>query len=339
MADDAPTRSLTKEAAVALLVAWARKSLSHRLPGEGELEVTNIESVGAYEIVLETFVEQRTVTTRRYPFHDRTIDSPDTGAPVALWDVPTNPPTFFAKGEQTLVLPQTGQVEECTHCDAEGRRSCSVCKGTKKTRCLSCGGSGRKQKRNGSGYLYHSDCNGCKGRGKFPCTRCTGGKVRCPLCNATKRLECREEISVSWRVHTERNSIESTDVPDELMRHVTGAVVLVEEAEQLHPTADLASGYRTPPVRVQPNVDRLCDGLIATATRDAGSVVRRQRLTIRGVPIYKINFRLGSHVGYFCAYGAERAIYAPGYPASLKRILMAPFTGLARVFSSKRAGE
>jgi len=86
----------------------------------------------------------------------------------------------------------------CTSCQGAGESHCGHCSGGR-TRCVSCGGSGR--------YYVNStntntSCTGCGGSGTSICGYCTGsGRVRCTTCSGSGSISCSSCAGTGYFTH------------------------------------------------------------------------------------------------------------------------------------------
>ena len=111
----------------------------------------------------------------------------------------------FCAGSGTTCCPhcagkgyQLGLVT-CPLCNGKCEADCRYCKGTGKVKCKTCGGDGTVTKQEGNGTFkrpVERPCPTCgnpaaniKGSGYVRCTKCTSGKVTCPKCKGTGRVE------------------------------------------------------------------------------------------------------------------------------------------------------
>ena len=100
--------------------------------------------------------------------------------------------------------------EVCSSCKGNWKKTCSTCDGRKRVsatrRCTNCNGSGRVTSRayqRGRSYSQTQTCSSCNGRGskatkkrcsacsgkgyQVACHRCNKGKIRCTVCNGSRR--------------------------------------------------------------------------------------------------------------------------------------------------------
>lgn len=108
------------------------------------------------------------------------------------WDCPQ------CRGTQKIncsVCNASGYVK-CNPCKGRGQEKCSSCNATSQVKCSHCGGDGfvGKPKEDGS-----NKCTVCDGKGWHVCQECTGGLVKCDVCNGRGEVKC-ETCKASGKV-------------------------------------------------------------------------------------------------------------------------------------------
>uniref|UniRef100_A0A1I8FY29 CR-type domain-containing protein n=1 Tax=Macrostomum lignano TaxID=282301 RepID=A0A1I8FY29_9PLAT len=255
---------------------------------------------------LETYVESRFTCWSYEPFSGQKLDSPNEGKAPGPWEVELRPREMFVDQDKELIVPHTSTVTPCHHCNAKGKTVCHKCRGKKLTRCGDCGGHGHKTVAQGA-VLRKVDCGECDGQGKRRCPLCSGsGEETCTTCSGHQQLVFAVKLKCEWRGKNADYIEERTDLPDELVRDVTGKVIFEEEGELLTPISNFP---------ISP-VNRASKSLIGAHENSLkGQRVLRQRHNLRGIPVTEVHYEHEGRQGVFFVYGFENKLFAQGLPS------------------------
>ncbi|XP_001199642.2 protein SSUH2 homolog [Strongylocentrotus purpuratus] len=275
------------------------------------LTFTKIEHSAAFHYTLETFSENRTTKWVHTPYVGQPIDGPQNGPAPLPWSIPADFPALFMNNTRKIEVPHTASVKPCHNCRASGYVRCPRCCGRGTVRCRRCGGDGRRNVRrynsNTKRHYYKSiTCGSCGGDGRRQCFRCTGyGKITCPVCDGRTQLKCYIQLTVEWINHVEDNIVERTNLPDELIRDVTGNIVFEEEQPKVWPITHFPD-----------NAINQASQQIVKRHEDSFKSERlhKQRHKVRIIPVAEAKCLYNDKPFVFFVYGFERKVYAPEYP-------------------------
>uniref|UniRef100_A0A1I8ID14 CXXC-type domain-containing protein n=1 Tax=Macrostomum lignano TaxID=282301 RepID=A0A1I8ID14_9PLAT len=150
----------------------------------------------------------------------------------------------------------------CHHCKQRGQISCNRCKGRRQVKCGECSGQGTKRPR----------VRGCRG----------SGEIECPTCLGHKQLLFSIKVKCEWRKRQVDFIEEKTDMPDELVRDVSGTVLFAEEDDSVSPILNFPYAP----------VNEASARLVAEQDKAVkGQRVIRQRHRLRGVPVAECHFQ------------------------------------------------
>jgi hypothetical protein len=174
-------------AAVKVFESWAAK-----IPRAPKNARDAVRSLGLRTRLvgrLVTNIEGRRAVVRTAPYggRDRVGAPPLDRAAIDSW----NPPRDLRKASR--------HVASCWGCKGDGRVSCVPCGGAGRVTCQACDGEGKYHGTTASGARRVLNCKTCRGKCDVVCTDCTRGRVECPTCHKTKKLECWFEIDSSQR--------------------------------------------------------------------------------------------------------------------------------------------
>ncbi|VDK52107.1 unnamed protein product, partial [Anisakis simplex] len=157
------------------------------------------------------------------------------------------------------------------------------------------------------GIGHHDFCYFCHGRGISECTYCKGhGKKPCSACGGSGSLRSYTKLRVYFAV--ERTDFYTEcEIPEKLLQKVDGYTILSECRPHVLP-------LKNHPVKeIVENSRRIC---AAHLQKSLGTCrVIKQRQCLLGIPIARVQFRLGSRCGFFWVYGTELCCFIPNYPA------------------------
>ncbi len=154
-----------------------------------------------------------------------------------------DPSTLDPFEESVEIRRRSRYIATCSSCEGKGEVRCPACSGSTRVDCEGCGGEGKVMGLAVDGSRRRLNCKPCKGKGNFVCMGCKRGKVNCPSCMASGKMERwlaveRKEQTVV-RVRSEGAELhdfdwthESRDVPDEV---IAKDAKLVSEASRQGP--------------------------------------------------------------------------------------------------------
>jgi len=302
---------------------WRRRGLAETL------DIRSIKPSNAYHIQLETFVEVRRVERGHRPYRGGPIDDSCNGPPPHPWGILAQPPVMFHPHTFSMPLPHTDEVHKCGTCIGAGVVTCLHCTGTGRKSCVHCSGTGHLLRTGKQGHHTHGNhprhdhCPHCKG-GHSTCMTCRGGgRITCSLCDGTGQLVRYSKLLIIWTNRKVDRVTDSKSLPPSLthssrLRDASGTLLLNEEGLRLFPTE-----AGTVP-RVNDLVNEVSNSLIVSSI-DPNVLLHRQRLSVRGVPVYELPYFWKGEQLRFWVYGTEREVYAPNYPLSIARIAIAIF--------------
>ncbi|XP_033624380.1 protein SSUH2 homolog isoform X2 [Asterias rubens] len=294
-----------EEAVRAAILAFVDKHCCYGSRPAKNMNITRTIPTHAFHYLLETFNESRTTSRKFLPYRGGIVDGPLNGAPPPPWSMHCMPNTMFDTHEKQLEVPHTSYLKTCHRCAGAGFVQCGRCHGRGRVRCSSCSGSGRRTvHRNGKSRRV--SCSWCHGSGRRRCTRCGGdGRVTCPTCSGFRTLRHFILLSVKYVNNFSDYILERSDMPDELIRDVSGQVVF----EQTLPFVWPISQY--PVTEVNENSVRL-----VSEHRTAWPYAKtlHQRQTLRSVPVTEAHYDWKDVSTRFWVYGFEHKVHAPDYP-------------------------
>ena len=110
-----------------------------------------------------------------------------------------DPTTIDAWSPPRNLREESRYIASCATCHGEGRVDCRECLGIGRTTCVECRGAGRYIRAAANGVERLLNCPRCRGKGDVTCAGCVRGRVNCPVCDKTKRVECWLEVDTSAR--------------------------------------------------------------------------------------------------------------------------------------------
>jgi len=223
------------------------------------------------------------------------------------------------------------EVNQCFRCNGRGKIRCHGCGGAGDERCFQCSGSGRVveyryDQRTGRDERIDQMCISCQGRGFKMCYRCSGsGRLICDVCEGERDLVYFTRLDICWETPILDSVIkEAFDpefervIPDGKLKSAHGPVVYGQEDYMIHPVYDENN------LRVNERVNDVVNELLESS-RNPTVYQHRQRITVRGLPVYEIGYVDGHAQKRFWVYGTEHKVYAPSYPWSIWKILFTIF--------------
>ncbi|XP_072020919.1 LOW QUALITY PROTEIN: protein SSUH2 homolog [Amphiura filiformis] len=270
-----------------------------------EMRFSSITPSSALHYQLETYTEGRHTRRAHRPYIGGFVDGPHCGRAPAPWEIECHTTQMYQNQTQIKEVPHTSAIQTCFKCCGRGFLRCGRCYGRGTVRCGSCGGDGRRRVRVGDHYETRS-CFSCGGRGRKRCHRCGGdGRVTCHVCDGYRNLRHFIELVVKFTNHLSDYILEGTDMPDELIRDVSGQVIFEQSLPYVWPI----SHY--PVQQINENSIR-----IVNAHRVAWPNERllMQRQNLRSVPVSEVAYTWKDVNTRFWVYGFEHEVHAPDYP-------------------------
>ncbi|MBI5533165.1 MAG: hypothetical protein HY898_10640 [Deltaproteobacteria bacterium] len=309
---------------------WLRRGIAAKLP------IDSFAGSGAFHVIFQSFTEERRTYPSHVPFHGQIIDGPENGAPPRAWDILVQVPGTFINQNVTLEVPHTASVKTCHGCDGSGQNTCGTCGGRGQNTCGRCNGRGHTHesrtitKTDSQGNTttttehYDERCWTCSGSGHVTCGPCGGtGRITCSTCSGHGKLKHFTELLVEWKTHSSERVLEKSDLPDDLVAGAQGSVVHEEEDAVVEQRAGGGGGPYRGDVRVNSEVHDAANKLIAGHRFGTGVKLHRQKLVVRGVPVFEAHYRWGKAQRRFWVFGLDRQVHAPNYPLSIVRIASA----------------
>jgi hypothetical protein len=310
--DELADGELTIDEAKTALERHASRSfwLQHGLAAS--LAVTSLERSGAFHVELECFTETRERHDEEAPYHGGKVDGPEKDPAPKTWEMRVERPGDFVDDAIRVEVPHSSVVERCPSCNGRGVVPCGSCGGDGKVTRTRRTSSGSGKNRHHHTHAYQATCSVCEG----------SGEVECETCEGTGEVRRFEVIEVVWRNEVTERVLEKTDLPDELLPDVEGVVVLCEEDKKLEPGFGGGDGpFRGGAQRVNLEVDDAVNDLLAAAVFEKGPKLRRQRVTVRAVPVWEAHYTWGREERRFWVFGTDCQVHAPRYPLSIAKIL------------------
>ena len=135
------------------------------------------------------------------------------------------------------------------------------------------------------------------------------GKVSCATCEGTTNILCFIQLSITWRINTSEHITEKLDIPDDLIRDVSGQVAFEEENVRICPVEAFDDEV----------IKMASAQLVASHSgKFPEEKILRQRHQVRVVPVTKVNYQWKGKARSFFVYGYENKVYVPNnsYPQS-----------------------
>jgi len=306
---------MTEQEVRAAVNKWSESGFFRQRHFGDRISIGDATELNTYVVSLETEYEERSVSRKKEPYKGSKLD--DSGTPPNPTTIPVEMPAEFENKIIEIPVPHTESAEQCGSCSGAGQKKCPHCGGFGRRICGSCSGSGRRMQMQqrpvfqGGKTVYQSQsvsvvCTSCSG-GRVPCT-CRAGWLTCSSCSGTGKLKVFDMLHVHFRPSVLTEIINTTAVPDDLLRKSKSVTLGSKTASVLNSIEPIA-----------PEVDPKVGAVITKSKQDAARIVR-QRLQVGRVPVYQIAFSAPKSVGSkLWIYGEERAVYAPDVRASKGR--------------------
>ena len=126
--------------------------------------------------------------------------------------------------------------------------------------------------------------------------------MSCATCDGSTNILCFIQLSISWRINTSEHITDKLDIPDDLIRDVSGQVAFEEEKL-------MVGGVET----VDDDVIKMASAqLVAShASKFPEDKILRQRHQVRVVPVTKVNYEWKGKTRSFFVYGYENKVHLP----------------------------
>lgn len=207
---------------------------------------------------------------------------------------------------KVLEVPHTASIKDCHRCRGQGSLACAECHGKGWTRCLSCHGNGWSADSSG----YRERCYYCQasayGDGRQDCLKCNAkGRVACAPCDSYGQVRCFIRLTITWKVNTSEHIERQCELPEALVRDVSGQVALEQQAELL----SSLTLYRDSSILLA------SQRLIAEHQQMfSDQHILQQRQQVRVVPVAEVCYTYNSQSACFWVFGYENCVHAPNYP-------------------------
>nr|CAB3266622.1 protein SSUH2 homolog [Phallusia mammillata] len=303
--DAAKISTLTADDAQDALVAYVAQQCCYGSGAAKKMDIKDIQSTSALHYTLETFTESRSTKWHYVPYTGGFVDGPHVGPAPGPWDISCPFSSLFLTEVKKMEVPHTASVRNCHVCYGRGFNRCWKCLGRGRVRCSWCQGSGhRHEMRDGRSQRVH--CHSCHGSGRKRCVTCVGtGCVRCRECQGYGKIKQFIQLTVKFTNRLSDHIVERTDMPDHLIRDVTGDVVFEQTAQRVA----AIEGFN------EQEINRRASEIVgAHATSWPNERILQQRQKLCSVPVYECRFKYSDKEGRFWVYGNQRAVFTTDYP-------------------------
>ena len=128
------------------------------------------------------------------------------------------------------------------------------------------------------------------------------GKVNCSTCEGTTHIRSHIQLSVSWRLVTSEHISTKLNIPENLIRNVSGQVAFEEEFPKVVPVTAFK----------EETIKMASAQLVAShASKFPEEKILRQRHQVRVVPVTKVNYEWKGKTRSFFVYGYENKVHLP----------------------------
>ncbi|XP_077983902.1 protein SSUH2 homolog isoform X2 [Glandiceps talaboti] len=299
--------NITEDEARDAMVRFVNDNCCYGSKPAKEMSIESIAPSSALHYELETFTETRYTSRAWTPYNGyEHVDGPMNGYPPGQWDIPASASMLFHDEVREMEVPHTAFVLPCHVCHARGFNRCHRCYGRGRVRCHSCNASGHVWKTNPEGHRYQDMCHWCHGSGRKSCITCGGdGRITCTACKGCRMIKHYIKLTIKFTNHKNDYIMEKTDMPDHLIRTVSGQVIFEQTLPYLWPI----SSY---PVAEINNHSQRIMGEHRSAFSMERQIQQRQRL--RAVPVSECMYKWKDTRTRFWVFGNERNVHAPDYP-------------------------
>jgi len=287
------------------LLKFVDKNCCYGKGAATEMTFEKITASTAFRYILESYCERRTTKNKDTPYLRDGVDGPDQGTPPGVWEMECQCKKLFKDETCEIKIPHTEVVKNCAKCKAKGKVKCPKCKGKKKVRCLVCGGDGMRTVHTEEGPVQQR-CWVCGGDGKVKCGRCLGkGKIQCPTCKGWKQMKIYTVLKVKFKNHKSEYIYEKTDMPDELIKKVSGESAFTQELDLVWPITDY------PVNEINVNSQEM---IKKHEDKYKEQRFLKQRQNLIAVPVTQVDYKFDDKKDEFYVYGNERKVYCEKYP-------------------------
>lgn len=278
---------------------YAAKQSCYGTSAAEKFQFTKLKHSNAYHYTLESFGESRQTNWVFVPYIGQFVDGPESGTAPGAWEIEVTRPELFQDNVYTIPVPHTAAVQVCHTCGGVGILPCVVCFGAGKITCRRCNGNKSTGGRN-------SRCTVCNWKGQMKCDGCDGQtNITCHSCKSNQRLLWYIQLSVIWKNHVSDHVILHTELPNELIKGVSGATVFQEEQPLVTPLVNF-------PDR---EVNNVSEAMVNEHNTAFGNErFHMQRHNLRMVPVTQAMYTWKGKPWDFFVYGVEKNVHAPRYP-------------------------
>eukprot|EP00007_Cunea_sp_BSH-02190019_P007473 CAMPEP_0174230438 /NCGR_PEP_ID=MMETSP0417-20130205/1211_1 /TAXON_ID=242541 /ORGANISM="Mayorella sp, Strain BSH-02190019" /LENGTH=339 /DNA_ID=CAMNT_0015308133 /DNA_START=117 /DNA_END=1136 /DNA_ORIENTATION=+ len=289
---------LTADEAMGALERHAKERFCLRSNVTHEFIVVGIDTASAVHLIFEASTEQRATKAVHVPHLGGPVDGPHNGPPPAPWEIHAVPNSLFCNEKRQLEVPHTSTVLDCFDCARRGTVTCKSCTGNGRTRCPHCYGKGT--------LAQGGRCVYCHGRGNVECTPCRGdGFVQCATCAGNGLVRRYAGLDITWKLNKLERIIGEKGVPERLIRNVSGVTLFQEEDAMLAPIDHIPDA----------SINSAANELMARGSCPPDERLLRQRMMIRAVPVYRVQYRWkDDRLRTAWVYGTERRVYEKDFP-------------------------
>lgn len=311
--------SLTAKEARAALTAWVKSTWFASRAFAAEVALSDQSAPCVHHVRLRTFTETRVVVEAERPFRGETLGPTEEVLLPDAWSIALPRPAPFCDDVCEVEISGTGRAVPCEQCGSMGKSACRDCAGTGEVE-----GSTLTQGSDGTvaTETVQQTCGRCKGTCWVTCSGCEGSRQVVRFA----RLTCR------WATHDADKVAGLDGLPEYLVANAAEQEVVTEEADSVEPRAgDQAGPYRDGQApRVNASVNVSTNALIDSHTFGADTRIVRQRLSVRAIPVFRFAYDWRGAPRTLWIYGADRTVYAPGFPLSTRRLgIVAAFWAIA----------
>ena len=125
----------------------------------------------------------------------------------------------------------------------------------------------------------------------------------CSTCEGSTHILCFIQLSIFWKVNTSEYITEKLEIPDDLIRDVSGQVAFEEEHAKVFPV----DAFKNDEVIQAASAELVSNHL----TKFSDEKILRQRHQVRLVPVTKVNYEWKGRLRSYYVYGYERKVYIP----------------------------
>jgi len=296
---DDPTRA--EVAALDAFRAWARQLPSAPRDPRDAVRAMKMRTRLVGRLVSECAGRHVVWRSEPYSGRKRPIEPPVQPESVAPWTV-----------EVERLRQESRHIATCDGCLGKGRVDCDTCGGSGRVGCSGCQGHGKVWGTTSAGQQRLLNCKWCRGRGDVVCRGCTRGRVICPLCEGSKKLErwLDVEESTRWDIQIE---------PDgEITRAFRwGADGVPASDAEVEADAKVLARVRSSAVEASNLAGMVPDHWIEQhwpgiqPTLQPGERIRSQQFTLLEVPAVEVTYTLDNQIAQTIDFEGLRMLAPP----------------------------